>query len=121
MVEVVQLEPDKFFVTVTRGEALELIATLAGQITNNNMNTNRVEFGKRTEKDAAYFTIAVKEEPSDNSCYKVFDRWSVALEQLWRAKTTDELKRMGRWRCHSRREKEIYDRILKDRESNEET
>ena len=52
---------------------------------------------------------------TDNPCDKVFAKWYVTMEKLWRLKTTDELLKMKKRRCFSRREKEIYDGILKDR------
>lgn len=75
MVEVTQLENDGFFVTVNREEAMRIIGTLAKQITNNDMNTGRAEFGKRTGEDATYFTMAVNEEPPAERKQNIIDGW----------------------------------------------
>lgn len=63
MVNVTQLEDDGFFVNVTREEAMQIIKTLADQILNNNSNSERAEFFKRTTEDTSYFTICVDEVP----------------------------------------------------------
>ena len=75
MVEVVQFEDDKFFITVSREEGLSIIETLAKQILENNCNYGRTEFGKRTEKDATYFTIGVKEEVACEIKHSVDEIW----------------------------------------------
>lgn len=80
MVEVIQFDEDHFsgdgfFISVSREEAMRIIETLAKQITNNDGNTNRAEFGKRIGRDATYFTISVREEP-DTHRYNLGDIWA---------------------------------------------
>ena len=73
MVEVTQLQDDGFFVLTTREEAMRIIESLAKQILNNNINTGRAEFGKRTGEDVTYFTIGVKEKPRVKPKYNIDD------------------------------------------------
>lgn len=82
MVEVTELEDNGFFVNVTREEAMRIIETLANQIMNNNMNSGRAEFFKRSEEDTSYFTIGVKEitEPTQPTIGEMYAAFLESLE-----------------------------------------
>ena len=82
MVEVTEFKDDEFFVNVTREEAMRLIETLANQIMNNNMNSGRAEFFKRSEEDTSYFTIGVKEitEPTQPTIGEMYIAFLESLE-----------------------------------------
>lgn len=61
MVKVQEYKDDQFMINVTKEEALRIISSLSQQILDDNCNKDRVEFSKRHEDDATYFSIAVDE------------------------------------------------------------
>ena len=64
MVKVTEYKKDEYMVNVTKEEALRIIRSIAAQLSNDDCNRDRVEFGKRHEDDAEYFSIAVDESKS---------------------------------------------------------
>lgn len=64
MVQIQEYKDDQFMINVTKEEALRIIKSLAGQLYNDDCNTDRVEFGKRHGDDVTYFSIAVDESKS---------------------------------------------------------
>lgn len=61
MVGINQYKPNEYTINVTKKEAMLLIKSLAAQLYNDDCNRDRVEFGKRHNDDAEYFSIAVDE------------------------------------------------------------
>ena len=61
MVKIQEYKPDEYMVTVTKSEALQLIKSLVSQLSDDNCNRDRIEFGKRHGDDVEYFSIAVDE------------------------------------------------------------
>ena len=90
MVEVTQFDEkhfdgDGFFVSVNREEAMRIIATLSKQIVANRSNgVGRVEFTKRTDRDCAFFTIAVVEEEEE------IETWKYPINEIWSAEDAIE-------------------------------
>ena len=65
MVKITEYKPGEFMVNTTKEEALRLIKSLAAQLSDNDCNTHRAEFGKRHADDVEYFSIAVDESKTE--------------------------------------------------------
>ncbi len=94
MVKVTEYKDDHFMINTTKEEALRLIKSLASQLYNDDCNRDRVEFGKRHEDDAEYFSIAVNEAKSKfHVMTNLINDYKVNDMVIQRCDTLDEAKK----------------------------
>ena len=94
MVKVQEYKHGEFMINVTKEEAFRIIKSLATQLSDNDCNTHRTEFGKRHEDDVTYFSIAVDESVTKfDIMTNLIGDYKVNATSVQRCDTLDEAKK----------------------------